>query len=142
MGRPSKYSQEISDEICDRLSKGEPLAWICREDKFPSVQTVGNWKNSNETFSIAYGRARDEGFDALAADCLNIADENGNDTRFTEGGETPNSEWITRSRVRIETRLKLLSKWDPKRYGEKVELEHSGNLEVTVTIGGNAKSER
>jgi hypothetical protein len=43
MGRPSKYTDAIADTICSRLSNGESLAQICREDEFPSQQTVYSW---------------------------------------------------------------------------------------------------
>jgi hypothetical protein len=123
MGRHSEFTQEIADEICTRLSKGEPLAVICRDEDMPSVSTVNNWKAASEPFSVAIARAREEGFDQIAADCLDIADESNNDTLYTENGDRPNAEWIARSKLRIETRLKLLAKWDPKRYGERMHQE-------------------
>jgi hypothetical protein len=39
-GRPSKWTQEIEDEICERLSRGEPLRAICRLDGFPEWTTA------------------------------------------------------------------------------------------------------
>ena len=34
-----------------------------------------------------------------------------------------NAEHIQRSKLRVETRLKLLAKWDPKRYGERQQVD-------------------
>lgn len=130
MGRISTFAQEVADDICARLSKGEPLASICRDENMPAVRTVSDWKAAHEQFAADFARAREEGFDALAAECLDIADETSRDTLYTESGDRPNSEWITRSKLRIETRLKLLAKWDVKRYGDKVQTEHSGSLQV------------
>lgn len=125
-GRPSKFTQEIADEICRRLSQGEPLAQICRDDNMPAVRTVSDWKKAHETFSADFVRAREDGFDQIAADCLDIADETTFDTLIGDNGDRPNTEWISRSKLRIETRLKLLAKWDPKRYGDKMDLNHGG----------------
>jgi len=125
-GRPSTFTQEIADEICRRLAQGEPLAQICRDDNMPAVRTVSDWKKASEAFSADFACAREEGFDQIAADCLDIADETSNDTLCTEHGDRPNTEWISRSKLRIETRLKLLAKWDPKRYGDKVTQELTG----------------
>lgn len=119
VGRPSTYTQEAADEICRRLALGEPLAQICRDDHMPAVRTVSKWKEAHETFCADFARAREEGFDVIAADCLDIADETSRDTVETESGDRPNTEWISRSKLRIETRLKLLAKWDPKRYGDR-----------------------
>lgn len=126
MGRPSDYAQEVADAICARLSEGEPLASICRDEEMPAVRTVSDWKRAHEAFSADIARAREDGFDKLAAQCLDIADETNLDTIHTENGDRPNTEWISRSKLRIETRLKLLAKWDPKRYGEKIVQEHTG----------------
>lgn len=139
IGKPSKYSEAIADEICEKLSIGIPLAEICRDDKMPARRTVYDWTAADPDLSARIARAREEGYDAIAIDCLNIADDNGNDVRFTEDGkEMVNTDVIQRAKLRVETRLKLLAKWDPKRYGEKVDFT-SGNEKVkfTVTIGGN-----
>ena len=56
----------------------------------------------------------------------------------TEGGDRANTEWISRSKLRVETRLKLLAKWDPKRYGDKITQEHvgadGGGIDMNVTL--------
>lgn len=135
-GRPSLFTQEVADEICERLAKGEPLAQICKDDNMPAVRTVSDWKAAHPAFSADFAHAREEGFDHIAAECLDIADETSNDTLFTEHGDRPNTEWISRSKLRIETRLKLLAKWDPKRYGDKVQLtgDGGGPLETKSTL--------
>lgn len=120
MGRPSTYTDEIAAEICERIGNGEPLAQICREDGMPSLTTVYRWQVDSEDFSASIARAREAGFDQIALDAMHIADETARDSRKGKRGEQiPNSEWIARSRLRVETRLKLLAKWDPRRYGDK-----------------------
>lgn len=135
MGRHSTFTQEKADEICARLSKGEPLAQICRDERMPGVVTVHSWKLASAHFAESIARARELGFDAIAEDCLEIADDSKNDylDKLADDGDEQavkarafDSEHVQRSKLRIETRLKLLAKWDPKRYGEKVTAEHSG----------------
>lgn len=137
-GRPSSFTQEIAGEICARLSKGEPLTQICRDEKMPAVRTVSDWKAADEQFSASIARAREEGYDQIAADCLTIADDIQADTLATENGERPNTEWIARSKLRIETRLKLLAKWDPKRYGERLAI---GGHEDMPPLSGLSEEE-
>lgn len=119
MGRKTTYDKKIAVSICQRLSDGEPLASICRETGYPSVRTVSDWKAAQPNFAADFARAREDGFDAIAEECLRIADETALDTVVTEHGDRANTEWISRSKLRVETRLKLLAKWDPKRYGER-----------------------
>lgn len=134
MAYPSKRTPEIEQEILGRLSKGEPLAKICRDEHLPTGQAFRDWMAVDNDLAIAYARARDDGFDAIALDCLAIADETANDTKIVgeDEREVCNAEWISRSKLRVETRLKLLAKWDPKRYGDKV--IHSGDQENPVTF--------
>lgn len=132
MGRPSLYSPELIESLCERLSQGEPLAQICRDDGMPGVTTVHDWQNEKDDtgqptararhVSEALARAREAGFDMIAADCLTIADDGTNDYYIGKAGPVFDGEHVQRSRLRIDTRLKLLKVWDPKRYGERVQL--------------------
>lgn len=130
-GRPSKFTPAIAQEIADRLSKGEPLAQICRDEHMPSVTTISTWKANDKDFSESIARAREEGFDAIADECLKIADDSSNDYMLKKEGEDYarlNAEHVQRSKLRVETRLKLLAKWDPKRYGEKLAIGGADDL--------------
>lgn len=130
-GRPSLKSPEIEAEIIERIANGEPMAAICRSEHMPEYRTVNEWMRTDEVFSAGVARAREAGHDRIAADCLEIADNATNDwmERNEEGGDAGyrlNGEHVQRSKLRIETRLKLLKCWDPKRYGDKVQTELSG----------------
>lgn len=125
MPAPSKFTQELFDEICARLSKGEPLAQICRDEGMPSSNTVRDWCDKDESLAIAYARARDEGFDAIALDSLQIMDATP-ERYMTELGERIDPGSVQWAKNRAEQRLKLLAKWDPKRYGDRVTNEHTG----------------
>jgi len=129
-GRPSKYTPELAAEICERLSKGEPLAQICRDEHMPGVQTVADWKLVHADFSVSIARARDNGYDFLAAECLAIANQTieGEETTTKPNGdvEVKRGDMLGHRKLMIETRLKLLAKWDPKRYGDKLQTELTG----------------
>lgn len=137
MARPSKFTRQLADEICERLGEGEPLRQICRDERMPHWTTVYDWKAANEEFSLRITRAREAGHDAIAADCLRIADDGLNDSYLDDdGNKRTDVDVIQRSKLRIETRLKLLAKWDPKRYGERMDVNHGGqdgNPVQTVT---------
>jgi hypothetical protein len=130
MGRPSKFTAKLAEEIVERLSLGEPMAAICRDIGDITPRTVRNWMEADEQFSAAIARAREDGFDAIADECLSIADDSSGDTKVVgeDKREVCDTEFVQRSKLRIETRLKLLAKWDPKRYGERLDLNHSGSV--------------
>ena len=134
MGRPSLYTPELADEICLRLSAGEPLAAICRSEHMPGLRTVYDWAEADTDLSARIARAREEGEESIAAECLGIADDGTNDWMERNGQDSPgytlNGEHVQRSKLRIDTRLKLLAKWNPKKYGDKIDMNHSGELAV------------
>lgn len=128
-GRPSKFTPELADEIVRRLSAGEPLRQICRDDHMPNWTVVYDWQKTRPDLSQRIAQARELGEDAIAQECLEIADNARNDWMESHGqdGETAyklNGEHVQRSKLRIETRLKLLAKWNPRKWGEKVDLNH------------------
>lgn len=118
-GRPSSYSEEIANQIVARLAEGEPLRQICRTEGFPAWRTVYDWMNRNEALSTAIARARDLGFDAIAEGTLEVA----------SGGEGSTGD-VVRDKLIVETRLKLLAKWNPKKYGDssRVEMDVKGDV--------------
>lgn len=116
VGRPSTFTDELAAEVIERLSGGETLADICRDEHMPAVRTVSHWKKANSAFSADFARARDDGHDAIAARARKTARGKTAD----EGGDSSGD--VQRDKLIIDTDLKLLAKWNPKRYGEKVAL--------------------
>lgn len=130
LGRPSDYTQELADRICEQLAEGKSLRSICRADDMPEARTVFRWLRIHEEFCQQYTRAKEESADAHSEDMLDIADDASNDWMAANDPDNPgyrvNGEHIQRSRLRIETRKWLASKLKPKKYGDRVGLEHSG----------------
>jgi hypothetical protein len=111
MGRPSLYTPELVATIAERLATGEPLAAICRDAGMPHPSTVRDWMAAHEDVSRVIARAREDGFDAIAAGVRQIARGTGESTSD-----------VQRDKLIIDTDIKLLAKWDPKRYGERMTL--------------------
>lgn len=127
-GRPSRYTVELADEIISRIAQGETLRAICRDEHMPGWVTVYSWRETVPGFAERLARARDDGEEAIAQECMEIADSAKNDWMETHGqddvGYKLNGEHVQRSKLRIETRLKLLAIWNPKKWGAKVDLNH------------------
>jgi hypothetical protein len=117
-GRPSSYSQEVADRICTRLANGETLKRICADDDMPGFVTVWRWENDNEEFRKLSARAREIGTHNLADECIGIADDPTIDPQD--------------KRIRIDTRIRLIGKWNAKRYGDK--LTHAGDEEAPIKV--------
>lgn len=126
MGRPSDYSPEIADIICERIADGVSLREICRTEAMPSKAAVFRWLAAHADFRDQYARAREAQADALADELLDIADDGDNDWMERKGedgqslGWRENGEAIQRSRLRVDTRKWIASKLKPKKYGDKL----------------------
>lgn len=78
-GRPTTYTQELADSICERLAQGESLRTACKDDKMPCVASVFNWMRTHPEFLEQYTRAKQESADAMAEDVIDISDNGVND---------------------------------------------------------------
>lgn len=127
MGRKTTFTKVAAKKICEELSKGVPLATICKDPDMPAVRTVSDWKKENKEFAADFAHAREEGHDALAAGCLEIADAP-LELKKAKRGHLPMmaSDVIAQRKMMIDTRLKLLAKWD-KRYSNHMTVDHNVN---------------
>lgn len=101
----------------------------------PHWTTVYRWQEDFEEFRIRIARARELGEDAIAQECLRIADEGINDTYIDDKGNVRvDYDHIQRSKLRIETRLKLLAKWNPRKWGDKVDVNHGGQPDNPLSV--------
>jgi hypothetical protein len=127
--RQSKRTPEVEERIIEGLTDGVPLRVLCRQDDIPSWRTVYDWINADPSFASRVAYARDLGFEAIAEDILDIADD------------TPAiSEHVQRSKMRIDTRLKLLACWSPKRYGNKQDVSIGNKEGETLKVQSNAEN--
>jgi hypothetical protein len=126
MARPSKFTQKIADDICERLAGGESMRTICKDEAMPAMSTAFRWLAQDRTFQEQYARAREAQADFLADEILAIADETERDTIAAENGDRADNEWIARSRLRVDARKWLASKMAPKKYGDKLDVGIGG----------------
>lgn len=124
-GGQTKRTPEIEQEVLHGLRMGIPLTTIC--DKLDiHDDTVRLWRNKDDDFDQAIARAREYGEDRIAASCLSELEREAEYAIGPKGGRSVDSGEVALRRVRIDGRLKLLAKWNPKRWGEKIQQEVSG----------------
>ncbi len=89
-------------------------------------------------FLEQYTRAKKESADAMAEDILDIADDGSNDLMVIQKWhieyEVENKEVTNRSKLRVDTRKWLMSKMQPKKYSEKVELLGNGEHPLSIVV--------
>jgi transposase len=121
-GPPTAWTQAIEDSIIDQLAEGVPLRAICRQPGMPNFLTVYNWMKRDPLFDKRIAHAREIGWESIGQECLEIAHDERHDWILTKRGPVVDETSIQRAKLQIETRLRLLAKWFPKRYGDKLEI--------------------
>lgn len=118
-GRPSSYSDDLAQEILDRMAEGESLRGICRDEGMPARSTVIRWMMADQSFAARCARAREEQADLMDDLILETANNCGPRTAKSD-------------RVKISAYQWRAAKLKPKRYGDRVEI--TGSMAHTVAV--------
>jgi hypothetical protein len=145
-GRPSTYDPIKAVSICEQLSEGIPLREICRQPGMPAWRTVYDWMYQDEDLTAAIAHSRDLGWDAIAEDCFRIADTPMYGEEITESEDETGTkrtsvrkvDMLGHRKLQVETRLKLLAKFHPKKYGDALKL--SGDKENPLRMEAEVKA--
>jgi hypothetical protein len=117
-GRPSTYSLEVADAICERLCEGESLLSITRDEDMPSYRTVMRWADDIPEFSAEYARARAVQADHEAQEIKEIADDK---------RHLPEER-----RIMVDARKWRAERMGRRLWGAKVEHEHKHSLKAAL----------
>ena len=147
-GKQSSYSPAIAQTICEQLAEGIPLREICRQPGMPAWRTVYDWMYQDEELTAAIAKARDLGWDAIAEDCLRIADTPAYGQEITESEDeegvkratVKKTDMLGHRKLQVETRLKMLAKFNPKKYGDRVAL--AGDPDAPLKMEVESEAER
>jgi hypothetical protein len=130
IGRPPEsVPQDVAEEIVEWISHGKTLRDFCRLEGKPAWRTVYAWMEKDKEFYARIAHARELGHDAIAEEALEIIDtppEIAETWSQSGGSKHRDSAHVGWLKNRAEMRLKLLAKWNPKKYGDKTMTEVTG----------------
>lgn len=121
-GRPSKFTPELADAICEEMINGRDLTEICSAEGMPHRVTVYRWMRDNPVFATQYAHAREALADFELANLKKLADD------CTE-------ENVNSTRVKLNHFQWRVMKIAPRVYGDRT------RTEVTGADGGAVKVE-
>jgi len=127
MAYSSDEIEKIFDLIIERIEEGEALHVILKEPAMPSSRTFYKWLQSDELKVKIYAGACEVRGDAIFDEILEIADQSYGDKKLLDNGDVViDAEFVARSRIRIDARKWVVSKLNPKKYGDTVDLTSGG----------------
>lgn len=148
-GQPSAYTPELAAKVCEHIANGLSLRAIAAIPDMPATSTIMAWLDgARPEFSEQYARAREAQADKMAEDIIAIADEECTMIRASKHGLDGDDDGmqevvfdttaVARNRLRVDARKWLASKLAPKKYGDKIQNEHTGAgggaIEVKSTV--------
>jgi predicted DNA-binding transcriptional regulator AlpA len=119
--------EKLKERVVAWLSEGRTLKDFCRQEETPSYATIYRWIDEDKQFARHFAHAREMGHDVIAEEALQIADNMhmGRKVVTHSGGDegddamtVTEEDMLGHRKLQIETRLKLLAKWNPKKYGD------------------------
>ena len=122
------FDQKKFNKITSMIEEGASLRKACKDIKM-SRRTFYEWledqkvdEETREERQNQYARACEERAHSMFEDILDIADDSQNDD---SGDKKTDNENIHRSKLRVDTRKWMLSKMNPKKYGDKIQVDQN-----------------
>lgn len=126
-----KQKEDIFIKVLDFIRNGMSLRSALKQDGVFS-RTVWDELVVDEDKKAQYTCAREERSEFIFEDIINISDNVEQDIiTLPDGREVENKAVIARDRLRVDARKWALSKMNPRKYGEKIQTEHSGEIKTT-----------
>jgi hypothetical protein len=124
MARPSEFTKEVGDKVCQQIANGLSMRSVCAPDEMPDMSTVFRWLRTDEEFCKQYARATEERTEAQNEMLLELGDE----AQELAQNVDPKAANAVVSAVKLKAdNLKwVMSKMKPKKYGDKLDLTSGG----------------
>src|SRR5678815_5757330 len=122
MGRPTTFTEEMADRLCDWIADGKSLrSFVFENDDTPTHSTIFKWLTQQPLFAERYSRAREVQAHA-DADRINAIVE-------AVEGRTLTSD---QARVMTDALKWTASRRLPKVYGDKMQLSGQDGAPIVV----------
>ena len=111
-GRPSIFTEELAAVMLIRISGGESVRSIARDQSMPGMTTLFKWLKENESFAKQYAQACEIRAEAVFDEMFEISDDGSNDWMERNHGDDKESGWylngehVQRSKLRVDVRKK------------------------------------
>lgn len=129
---------EIFDYIISEIEDGKSLISTLNTNGMPSTSTFYIWLESDEEKSKRYAHACEVRELKMLDEIITIADDQEADVIEKDGKVFTNHNVIERCKVRIDARKWALSKLNPNKYGNKVDVTTKGDsINKTPVFGDN-----
>lgn len=140
VGRPTKYTQVLADEICERISLGASMRSVCRDDAMPEMQTIWRWLREKKVFSERYASATAERTESQQEDLIEMGDEAIEKAQVVDSKAS--NAVVSAYKLKADNLKWSMSKMKPKKYGDKLDLTSDGKALPTPLLTALRKKKK
>lgn len=129
MAYKKDQKKAIVEDVCRQMAEeGKSLRSILKQNGMPAMSTFFSWLKGEDAESKHYARAYEDAIELRAdfhfEEIFTIADSVGDDMIENEDGiMMVNHKVIQRDRLRVEARKWALARMNPKKFGDKVQVD-------------------
>jgi hypothetical protein len=120
-----RYSQKITNEICERIANGEAWFRIANTGRMPSYTTLYAWQRKHPEFAEALAQAREMAADLRADKALAVA-------------EAATAATVQADRLHVGALQWRAAKAAPRRYGTRSDVhddaEHAQTQRLIIEV--------
>jgi hypothetical protein len=124
VARPTVFTAEFGEKICERIAEGEMLTIMCKDREHPSYHTVYKWIDTNAAFAKSYKLAKELQAHAFAEKAVQTA-----------MAATPDS--ANAARVKFDAQRWYAAKLLPVTYSDKTQVDHTGKITLEALVAGS-----
>jgi hypothetical protein len=119
-GRPSKYTEDLAQKVCDLIREGKSERQICKMPGMPSFDALNDWKTKYPEFLHQSARAREESAEKFNDELLDLQDELNDQlqTRLSTGEDFPKGA-VEAYKVLMQEKARQAAWRDDSRYGNR-----------------------
>jgi hypothetical protein len=132
-GRPSSYTFEVSEAICEQMAGGKGLRQICSQEGMPDRHTVLKWLNERPEFVARYAQAREALMDWYSEEILRIAFDDSGDLIIDGDRVMSGHHVVQRARLKVDTVKWIMAKLHPGKYGDKATMLDANSGPITIS---------
>lgn len=139
MAYSDKEKTDTFNFICKEIEKGNSLRQVLRDNEnMPSTSTLYQWIDSDKEKTKQYARSCELRADIIFDEMIEIADTpiDGIVIETDDNGRTKErkGDMLGHRRLQVDTRKWILSKMNPKKYGDKTDITTNGEKVTNIPI--------
>lgn len=130
MVTPEEYEAKF-EYVCNEIESG--IALRKAHVGVISLEKFYNMINDSKTLAKRYAHACEIRSEKIFEEIITIADCEDNDISVVDGEQRVNHDVIQRDRLRVDARKWVLAKMNPKKYGDKLDIDADVKLTGSIS---------